>query len=561
MAINLPKKYSRKTLILLDKNESVNLVMTPGATEVEIPDAEIIDKSNQLITKQSVLDIFNKQVLDRINLLPKYSRDYFFVDTGGMFGPRDENIHRNLVSMLGNAYLNNDYGFMCMHDYVKLSDFRDQEGEITYDDLANTFSNVMKSLSRLFRLSITVKRGNKDFYKETRLAISPNFGIPSSYAVNYAEVRNEIIDSRRFNGICYKWYNQIVSNAMLNTMSYTYKLPDPPLPSDGGVKFLKKEAYFESVDSGYGGRIGQNSVSYGAIFGEGETTAFFDVPRITRNLKGISLNITTSARLSNDGRYGITVYHKFSNVILGHINWTHGTGNRTFYFERPITLSESSYDDLVFMLNTKVTGDRGDAMGMIASINELIFDDDVHTSPILLYPKVDISKMNSELVGPEFDTNTNSEILIITYKYIVKDWHFKPSVIRTLFNNSHDNDHIFVERIEQWRDGARINTSLNPTFNERVTNHNTIYSNSRFNGNRHNTLITMRHDVSNLDIRNGDELRFVYGYYNRLYTHSPWGGERYPSSKKKSVLNLETFQRSSLSLEIVDILNKQELIG
>ena len=560
MAINLPKKYSRKTLILLDKNESVNLVMTPGATEVSIPDAEVIDKSNQPVTKQSVLDIFNRQVLDRINLLPKYSRDYFFVDTGGMFGPRDENIHRNLVSMLGNAYLNNDYGFMCMHDYVKLSDFRDQEGEITYDDLANTFSNVMKSLSRLSRLSITVKRGNKDFYKETRLAISPNFGIPSSYAVNYAEVRNEIIDSGRFNGICYKWYNQIVSNAMLNTMSYTYKLPDPPLPSNGGVRLFKKEAYFESVDSGYGGRIGQNSVSYDAIFGEGETTAFFDVPRITRNLKGISLNITTSARLSDSGRYGITVYHKFSNVILGHINWTHGTGNRTFYFERPITLSESSYDDLVFMLNTKVTGDRGDAMGMIASINELIFDDDVHTSPILLYPKVDISKMNSELVGPEFDTNTNSEILIITYKYIVKDWHFKPSVIRTLFNNSHDNDHIFVERIEQWRDRARINTSLNPTFNERVTNHNTIYSNSRFNGNRHNTLITMRHDVSNLDIRNGDELRFVYGYYNRM--HAPgWGGERYPSSKKKSVLNLETFQRSSLSLEIVDILNKQELIG
>ena len=561
MTISLPKKYSGKTLILLDKNESVNLVMTPGATEVEIPDTEIIDKTNQLVTKQSVLDIFNKQVLDRINLLPKYSRDYFFVDTGGMLDPHDENIHRNLVSMLGNAYVNNDYGFMCMHDYVKLSDFRDQEGEITYDDLANTFSNVMKSLSRLSRLLITVKRGNKDFYKETRLAISPNFGIPSSYAVNYAEVRNEIINSRRFNGICYKWYNQIVSNAMLNTMSYTYKLPDPPLPSNGGVRLFKKEAYFESVDLDHNGRTGQNSVSYNVIFGEGNTRAYFDIPRVTRNLKGISLNISTNQRLSDSGRYGITVYHKFSNVILGHINWTHGTGNRTFYFERPITSSESSYDDLVLILNTKVTGDRGDAMGMVATINELIFDDDVHTSPILLYPKVDISKMNSELVGPIFDTDSNNEILIITYKYIVRDWHFKPSVIRTLFNNSHDNNHIFVERIEQWRDGAHINTSLNPTFNERVTNHNTIYSNSKFNGNRHNTLITMYHDVSNLDIRNGDELRFVYGYYNRQYVPSSWSNDRYPSSKKKSVLNLETFQRSSLSLEIVDILNKQELIG
>ena len=561
MAISLPKKYSGKTLILLDKNESVNLVMTPGATEVEIPDTEIIDKTNQLVTKQSVLDIFNKQVLDRINLLPKYSRDYFFVDTGGMFDPHDENIHRNLVSMLGNAYVNNDYGFMCMHDYVKLSDFRDQEGEITYDDLANTFSNVMKSLSRLSRLSITVKRGNKDFYKETRLAISPNFGIPSSYAVNYAEVRNEIIDSRRFNDICYKWYNQIVSNAMLNTMSYTYKLPDPPLPSNGGVRLFKKEAYFESVDSDYGGRTGQNSVSYGAIFGEGDTTAYFEIPKVTRNLKGVSLNITTSARLSGDGRYGLTVYHKFSNVILGHINWTHGTGNRTFNFERPIALSESSYDDLVLMLNTKVTGDRGDAMGMIATINELIFDDDVHMSPILLYPKVDISKMNSELVGPEFETNTNSEILIITYKYIVRDWHFKPSMIRSAFSNSNDNNHIFVERIEQWRDGVRINTSQNPTFTNKINNDDSLYRNSRFNGNRHNTLITMRHDVSNLDLKNGDELRFVYGYINGYYRTIGWSNDQRFPGKRISTLNLEAFKRSSLSLEIVDILNKQELIG
>ena len=560
MTISLPKKYSGKTLILLDKNESVNLVMTPGATEVEIPDTEIIDKTNQLVTKQSVLDIFNKQVLDRINLLPKYSRDYFFVDTGGMFDPHDENIHRNLVSMLGNAYVNNDYGFMCMHDYVKLSDFRDQEGEITYDDLANTFSNVMKSLSRLSRLLITVKRGNKDFYKETRLAISPNFGIPSSYAVNYAEVRNEIIDSGRFNGICYKWYNQIVSNAMLNTMSYTYKLPDPPLPSNGGVRLFKKEAYFESVDLGHGGRTGQNSVSYGAIFGEGDTTAYFEIPKVTRNLKGVRINISTSARLSNDGRYGITVYHKFSNVILGHINWTPGTGNRTFYFERPITSSESSYDDLVLMLNTKVTGDRGDAMGMVATINELIFDDDVHTSPILLYPKVDISKMNSELEGPIFDTGFNKEFLNITYKYIVRDWHFKPSVIRTLFNNSHDNNHLFVERIEQWRDGARINTSLNPTYSEKITNDDSVRWNSKFNGNRHNTLITMYHDVSNLDVRNGDELRFVYGYFNDSYNTVGWHGGR-NFSKKVSILNLETFQRSNLSLVIDDVLNKQELIG
>ena len=557
MAINLPRKYSRKTLLLLEKNEGVNLVMTPGATEVSIPDAEIIDKTNQPVTKQSVLDIFNKQVLDRINLLPKYSRDYFFVDTGGMFDPRDENIHRNLVSMLGNAYVNNDYGFMCMHDYVKLSDFRDQEGEITYDDLANTFSNVMRSLSRLSTLMITVKKGNKDFYKETRLTISPNFGTPSSYAVNYAEVRNEIINSRRFNGICYKWYNQIMSIAVQNMLSYTYKLPDPPLPSDGGVRLFKKEAYFESVNLDGDGRFGKNSVSYGAIFGEGDTTAYFEIPKVTRNLKGVSLNISTSARLSGSGKYGITVYHKLSNVILGHITWSPGTGNRTFNFERPIALSESSYDDLVLMLNTKVTGDRGDAMGMIATINELIFDDDVHINPILLHPKVDIGRMNSELSGPIFDTEFNKTFLKITYKYIVKDWHFKPWIIRSTFSRSHLNQHQFVERVEHWRDGSRINTSLNPTFNDSITNRTALYYGSRFNGDRHDTLITMKHDVSNFDIRNGDELRFVYGY---IYNNPNWrnGVISYDGTSNGA---LKLFRDNNLSLVIDDVLNKQELIG
>lgn len=557
MAINLPRKYSRETLLLLEKNEGTELVMTPGATEVAITNTEIIDKTNQLVTKQSVLDIFNKQVLDRINLMPKYSRDYFYVNTGNMVGPHDENTHRNLMSMLGNAHVNNDYGFMCVHDYVKLSDFRDQEGEITYDDLANTFSNVMKSLSRLSMLLITVKKGNKDFHRESRLAISPNFGTPTSYAVNYAEVRNEIINSKRFNSICYKWYNKIISNALLNTLSYTYKLPDPPLPSNGGVKLFKKEAYFESVDSGYGGRIGQNSVSYGAIFGEGDTTAFFDMQRITRNLKGISINISTSARLSGSGKYGVTVYHKHSNVILGHITWTGGTGNRTFNFERPIALSESSYDDLVLMLNTKVTGDRGDAMGMVATINDLVFDDDVRVDPILNNPKIDIGRMNSELAGPIFDTEFNETFLKITYKYIVKDWHFKPWIIRSTFSRSHLNQHQFVERVEHWRDGARINTSLNPTFNDRITDSTALYYGSRFNGNRHDTLITMKHDVSNFDIRNGDELRFVYGY---IYNNPNWrnGVISYDGTSNGA---LKLFRDNNLSLVIDDVLNKQELIG
>lgn len=553
--IHLPRKYSRETLEMLRNNDGSNVVMTPGAVETTIE--EFTNKAGQPITKQSVLDIFNKQVIERTNHIPKYSRDYYFVPMGNFGGWHDNGLHAGLVNMLGNAYLSNEYGFMCMHDYLKLSDFKDKEGDITIDDLSNTFSETINKLGTLSKLKITIKKGNRVFSESTHYAIG-NGSTPSNL-IDYNEVKNKIINSDDFNGVCKKWFRKIVDNSANNPLNYEVRLPDPPPPANGGVKLFKKEAYFESVDSDYGGRLGQNSVSYGAIFGDGDTTAFFDIPQVTRNLRGVGINISTSARLSGSGSYGLTVYHKDSNTILGNISRSRGTGNRVFYFDNPIQLSDRSYDDLVLMLNTKVSGDRGDAMGMVATINELIFDDNVQVNNIVLNPKVDIGRMNSELAGPIFDTDSNEEILIITYRYIVKDWNFKPSVIRTVFNRSENNDHIFVERIEQWRNGVRIGTSLNPTFNERVTNYNTTYSNSRFNGNRHNTLITMKHNVSNLDIRNGDELKFVYGYYY-MYYRPNFGDTRF-QDKKRSVLNLTTFQSSNLSLEIVDILNKHELIS
>lgn len=557
--IHLPRKYSRKTLEMLRNNDGPNVVMTPGAVETTIE--EFTNKAGQPVTKQSVLDIFNKQVIERTNHIPKYSRDYYFVPMGNFGGWHDNGMHAGLVNMLGNAYLSNEYGFMCMHDYLKISDFKDKEGDITIDDLSNTFSETINKLGTLSKLKITIKKGNRVFSESTHYAIG-NGSTPSNL-IDYNEVKNKIINSDDFNGVCKKWFARIVDNSRNNPLNYEVRLPDPPPPANGGVKLFKKEAYLESVDLDYGGRLGQNSVNYGVIFGEGDTTAFFDIPQVTRNLRGVGLNISTSARLSDSGSYGLTIYHKDSNTILGNISRSGGTGNRVFYFDRPIQLSDRSYDDLVLMLNTKVSGDRGDAMGMVATVNELIFDDNVQVNNIVLNPKVDIGRMNSELAGPIFDTDSSSEFLIVTYKYIVKDWNFKPSVIRTIFNRSNDNNHVFVERVEQWRGGARINTSLNPTFDGRITNGDRLYLYSNFNGNRHNTLITMKHDVSNLDIRNGDELRFVFGYFNAYYRSTGWHGgnnERFPG-KRISVLNLTTFQGSNLSLEIVDILNKHELIS
>lgn len=546
--IHLPRKYSRATLEMLRNNDGPNVVMTPGAVETTIE--EFTDKAGQPVTKQSVLDIFNKQVIERTNHIPKYSRDYYFVPMGNFGGWHDNGMHAGLVNMLGNAYLSNEYGFMCMHDYLKLSDFKDREGDITIDDLSNTFSETINKLGTLSKLKITIKKGNRVFSESTHYAIG-NGSTPSNL-IDYNEVKNRIINSDDFNGVCKKWFLRIVENSNNNPINYEVRLPDPPPPADGGVRLFKKEVYFESVDLDYGGRLGKNSVSYGAIFGEGDTTAFFDIPQVTRNLRGIGLNISTSDRLSQSGSYGLTIYHKDSNTILGNISRSGGTGNRVFYFDRPIQLSDRSYDDLVLMLNTKISGDRGDAMGMIATVNELIFDDDVQVNNIVLNPKVNMDSLNSELAGPIFDSS--GIFLKITYKYIVNNWNFKPSVIRSVFNRSYLNAHHIVERVEQWRNGVRIGTSLNPTYTESIASRNNLTRASRFNGNRHNTLITMKHDVSNLDIKNGDELRFVYGY---LYYLPNWDGR----SNANGSTDLQAFQNQKLSLQVVDILNKHELIS
>lgn len=543
MAINLPRKYSRETLDLLKKNEGTNLVMTPGATEVAIPDTEIIDKTNQLVTKQSVLDIFNKQVLDRINLLPKYSRDYFFVNTGGMIGPRDENVHRNLMSMLGNAYVNNDYGFMCVHDYVKLSDFRDQEGEITYDDLANTFTNVMKSLSRLATLSIVVKKGNKDFHKEVRIAISPNSTSPSSYAVNYAEVRNEIINSRRFNGICYKWYNKIMSNTIVNTLHYTYKLPDPDVTS--AVTYLRSEKYFGRVSmGGSDNRI----VTFGAMFGEADAGVYFKISGVTRNLKGFTLRMSQW-----DHKFPVRIVTNLTNAkteaIIATIPYRGvGGGNNEFVFPNPIKLSGNATDDLIIRLGIKVSGDTGDATGLKFEIVNLLFDDEFSIDPTANLPFDNLEKVNTEIIPVDTEYRISQSDLYIKYKYVVKNQVRKFEAIYTLLQNSGRLGHI-LEGIEVWRNGSLIGINSNSTIRRHGKS---AAGNSKYRGSD-NSEPVCRGDVSQIDIQNGDEILFIY----HLDSDWPWQDKRGAEADR---IVREYVNSLNLRFKIANILYKSKPI-
>lgn len=547
MPIDSPLKYSSESFELIRAVHNNNFRFSPESRIVGL--TENIDKSNQPVTKQSVLDVFNTQVIERINYLAKYSKQLWMVDVGDYGNSTDPNAHPFLVDHLGYSDTNNEYGVMAVKNYLTLNDFRDQEGAITYDDAANTFSGAISDLSRLGRVRIVVKKGSTPYSDNTYYAI---LNTRDENLIDYNTIRNSIVGSGNFNSICKSWANKIIDRANnVNVIYYEYKLPDPPPPAEGGVKFLRKEAYFESVNLDGDGRWGKNSVSYGAIFGEGDTTAYFEIPKVTRNLKGVKIHIQTSARLSDSGRYGLTVYNRNSGVILGHIPWSPGTGIRTFYFNNPISLSrDKSYDNLILMLNTKVTGDRGDAMGMVATVEELIFDDNIRISHVS--SNANASRINPELIGPIFDTS--GKFLKITYKYTLNGCYAKPAMIRSTFSRSNDNNHIFIERIEHWRDGVRIGVSQNPTYTENIINRRVLFSASRFNGNRHNTLITMRHDVSNLDLKNGDELRFIYGYAYRLPS---WVNVELGNA----ISDLDTFNHERLQLWIDSFLCKEEPIS
>ena len=547
MPIDSPLKYSRESFDLIHAVHNNNFRFSPESRMVGL--TENTDKSNQPVTKQSVLDVFNTQVIERINYLAKYSKQLWMVDVGDYGNSTDPNVHPFLVDHLGYSDTNNEYGVMAVKNYLTLNDFRDQEGAITYDDAANTFSGAISDLSRLGRVRIVVKKGSTPYSDNTYYAI---LNTRDENLIDYNTIRNSIVGSGNFNSICKSWANKIIDRANnVNVIYYEYKLPDPPPPAEGGVKFLRKEAYFESVNLDGDGRFGKNSVSYGAIFGEGDTTAYFEIPKVTRNLKGVKIHIQTSAQLSDSGRYGLTVYNRNSGVILGHIPWSPGTGIRTFYFNNPISLSrDKSYDNLILMLNTKVTGDRGDAMGMVATVEELIFDDNIRISHVS--SNANASRINPELIGPIFDST--GSFLKITYKYTLNDCYAKPAMIRSTFSRSNQNEHHFIERVEQWRDGIRIGVSQNPTYTENIVNRRVLFSASRFNGNRHNTLITMRHDVSNLDLKNGDELRFIYGYAYRLPS---WVNVELGNA----IGDLDTFNHERLQLWIDSVLCKEEPIS
>lgn len=512
--IHLPRKYSRETLEMLRNNDGSNVVMTPGAVETTIE--EFTNKAGQPVTKQSVLDIFNKQVIERTNHIPKYSRDYYFVPMGNFGGWHDNGMHAGLVNMLGNAYLSNEYGFMCMHDYLKLSDFKDREGDITIDDLSNTFSETINKLGTLSKLKITIKKGNRVFSESTHYAIG-NGSTPSNL-IDYNEVKNKIINSDDFNGVCKKWFRKIVENSANNPLNYEVRLPDPVV---NDIKYYANEPYYGRPGEDSHETYGTNRVQIHTFFGEAEKGLYFKLPKVTRNLKGFSIALDRNGgNHRHELRFNeIIVLNERNGTVVGGANSRSlggGNGNHTFTFNNPIILTENGYDDLILKITVKTHGDRGDNSWINFTITELIWSDDFVTDPNGNLKSVPLETINREIIYNDRDEEyltINSSGTTYKFKYIVKGFNRKIHHIYHELTNSGDETTV-GEGIEIRRNGTLIAAySTNNSLKEHGNGGTSLW----YGKGGWNYSPVIKYGLSQLDIKNGDEITFIFIIGNKTW--------------------------------------------
>lgn len=517
-------KVSQATVSALNENgDSVNVT---GSIVNSVEDTT--DKTDMPITKQSVLDIFNKQFLERINLLPKYSRDYFYVGTGDPDTDHNQGIHSSLYNTLGNAVTGNEYGITCMHDYVRLSDFRDRDGNITIDDMSNTFARAVQEVSRLAKYKITVMKGNRKHSEKEVYAILNN-GNPNM--INFNSYKDSIVGTFEFNNTCKGWYQKALTHAeeALQRKEYVYHLPDPPAPANGGVKLIKLEATSGRVNQDMHGKENTNVVEIDLIFAHGHCHAHFLIPKVSRNLRGVKIRKTY--RIRQQGLYleGYLI-NKNSGVIIANfplreVHPPSGSVDTIYFDQVNTTLSDQPTDDLIFKLGIRTSGDRGDAMAIVLEIVELIFDDEYTVVPKLSLKHPTGAEITREVIGPEHYFISELSCGAARYSYTVKNFTFKPVQIYARINGSQNYGGVF-DRIEVWRNGQRIGVSTPNRFidypresfsNESVLERSAYYYNWTY---RYDPVLVS--DVSGIDIRNGDILvfNFIFGDRNSRSSNS-----------------------------------------
>lgn len=540
------RKASPATIQMIGENgDSINVT-----EEVISTVEETTDKTDELITKQSVLDVFNKQVIERVNLLPKYSKDYFYINTGDPETTRNTNIHSQFFDNLGFNFTSGEYGIMTMHDYVHLDQFQDREGDITFDDITNTFSNVLENLSRLIKYKIVIMKGSRK-YSEREVYAVRNHGWQNTFDIG--SVRNSIVGTTDFNNVCKGWYNRIIEHAEGTgiRLEYEYRIPDPN-PNQDGAKLLKKGSFNGRVDLSLSNRQNTNTVSYGVIFGEGRTAAYFLLPKVNRNLRGFKIRKSQNQHAHRLYFSGF-VYNTRSNAIVSEYHEREVNARApedTILFDQNITLSDRPTDDLILWFHIRTSGDDGDAMGLVIEIVEFIYDDNYSVVPELNILQPSSETITNELEGPDYYYAELQRVAAVNYRYTVKNFTFKPKYIITVLEGS-ERDRAVHDGIEVYRNGQLIGKSANSRLvnevRETISNPSVRYRSVYRNKWNYDYNPYLFNDVSNIDIRNGDIIVFKFQFYDAIYNDKN--------------LALSTAYKKNYRLKIMEVLGKLELIG
>lgn len=504
------RKASPATIQMIGENgDSINVT-----DEVISTIEETTDKTDELITKQSVLDVFNKQFLERLNLVPKYSKDYFYILTGDPETTRNTDVHGQFFNSLGWNVANSDYGLMTMHDYIRLDQFQDQEGDITFDDLLGTFTQTIQDASRLAKYKITIMKGSRK-YSEKEVYATLADGNPNM--IDFNTVKNSIVGTTEFNTICKRWYQRVLDHAeeAQQRKEYVYRLPDPPPPAQGGVKYFKKEANIGRVNPSLNNRVNTNTAEFDPIFANGIATVHFLLPKVARNVRGFKLR--KQFRIRVQGLFvSALLIHKSTGVILAQTAERGlGPGNHEdeFYFtSNSITLSDKPIDDLILQLRIRTTGDSGDAMAVVLEVTEIIYDDNYGVYPELSRKVPTPEEISNDIVGPEYGwTEQDGGVPNVKHSLVVKDFVFKPSYLVTHYEGLEKCRHVY-DRVELWRDGRIIAVDASSryiNYPQDSYSYTSVRERSAYIYSlnyQYNPYLV--HDVSNLDIRNGDTLVF-----------------------------------------------------
>lgn len=492
---------------------------------------EPVDRTNTPITIQSVIDTFNSLVIDRINELPKISSDYLYVYSGLPEYNKDQVVHRELFDMLGPSVSDGDYGIMTVQRRLTVEDFLDEDGNIDYSDLANTIRNKTRDLSRVHIFKINTYKSDRYLF-DTKTVLGMSKEPNENDSQFFDGLVNKEISSSVFNKFCDDYFRYITEGAEFpergitkrREFSYNYRVPILP-PSRSELYDYYMVYTRPGLPEDIPNYIGKPVIRLRGFFATSIGIAKFKLPKASMLIQSVTF------RIEREYHYhplNLTLTLLRNNVIISDFyNEYHGDGTErdyyiTFYTTGTPKSSKNLIEDLELAVTFNTTGDKYDGTVIKLTIENILYAgvDTVDGTSNLIDPDKD--KINLEMTGTQHlpseqlfgyeiapsENYARSYGIVSVASYTVSGMYRKPKFIYfTAENSGYQRSPIDGLRVK--RDGQIIGYSKNARVNEvngrlAINRYNSVYE-TRYDW-RYDPVFV--HDVSEIDIRNGDVIEF-----------------------------------------------------